>query len=468
MLTNYTKRCSLSEHFWNKKMSDQKQGNYGKLKIHRESKWSQCLHVMEVISMIKMYTYRTPFVVQSGAGIDFCNELLGKISRSFTLVIRELPHDLRNCICVFYITLRALDTIEDDMHKSHFENINKEELLKSFYQYLQTSNIAKYKLDTIGEGYENKVLVNFDQVQSAFEELPLEYQMTISKMTQEMGIGMAEFSNRDMKQGLLTIREYNRYCYFVAGIVGVGLTEIFNASGREQVIKKEHRDYAKYKLDETTQDGNLIGYNTMVVGENGYSAMLSVEMGLFLQKVNIIRDFLEDYTDGRSFWPKEIWQKYASSLGDLAYSNDMQHVECLNDMVMDALSHMPNCIVYLKHLKDAKVFQFCATPQLMAIATLTTLYGNPNVFSGVVKIRKGLACQLMLEATCWSSVNNWYVHFLQDLTVKIGKHGKHRQHVDVLIDAAVESGLEWTCHRWSKWTPVVVLLVAWNVYLLYN
>lgn len=33
---------------------------------------------------------------------------------------------------------------------------------------------------------------------------------------------------------------------------------------------------------------------------------LDKSMGLFLQKTNIIRDYLEDYVDGRAFWPKEV------------------------------------------------------------------------------------------------------------------------------------------------------------------
>lgn len=38
---------------------------------------------------------------------------------------------------------------------------------------------------------------------------------------------------------------------------------------------------------------------------------LSNSMGLFLQKTNIIRDYLEDYIDGRAFWPQEVrtWQQ---------------------------------------------------------------------------------------------------------------------------------------------------------------
>lgn len=35
--------------------------------------------------------------------------------RSFAVVIQQLPNPLRDAICVFYLVLRGLDTVEDDM-----------------------------------------------------------------------------------------------------------------------------------------------------------------------------------------------------------------------------------------------------------------------------------------------------------------------------------------------------------------
>ena len=35
--------------------------------------------------------------------------------RSFSIVIQQLPEQLRDAVCIFYLVLRALDTIEDDM-----------------------------------------------------------------------------------------------------------------------------------------------------------------------------------------------------------------------------------------------------------------------------------------------------------------------------------------------------------------
>ncbi len=34
---------------------------------------------------------------------------------SFAIVIQQLPPQLRDAVCVFYLVLRALDTVEDDM-----------------------------------------------------------------------------------------------------------------------------------------------------------------------------------------------------------------------------------------------------------------------------------------------------------------------------------------------------------------
>jgi len=66
-----------------------------------------------------------------------------------------------------------------------------------------------------------------------------------------------------------------QYCHYVAGLVGIGLSQLFSASLLED---------------------RLVGEDTA----------LSNSMGLFLQKTNIIRDYLEDVMQGRQFWPQEV------------------------------------------------------------------------------------------------------------------------------------------------------------------
>jgi farnesyl-diphosphate farnesyltransferase len=64
-------------------------------------------------------------------GLRFCYDMLNKVSRSFAVVIQQLPERLRDAICVFYLVLRALDTVEDDMA---LDNEVKIPLLRCFYE----------------------------------------------------------------------------------------------------------------------------------------------------------------------------------------------------------------------------------------------------------------------------------------------------------------------------------------------
>lgn len=55
----------------------------------------------------------------------------------------------------------------------------------------------------------------------------------IADITKRMGAGMAEFVSKDLGQGTTSTAEYDKYCHFVAGLVGDGLTRLFVATGIE-------------------------------------------------------------------------------------------------------------------------------------------------------------------------------------------------------------------------------------------
>lgn len=55
----------------------------------------------------------------------------------------------------------------------------------------------------------------------------------------------------------------------------------------------------------------------------------------------------------------------------------------------------------------------------MAIATLCEVYNNPNVFCGVVKIRKGLACRMILESRDLEGINAWFRKLVAGLARRI-------------------------------------------------
>ena len=288
---------------------------------------------------------------------DFCYAALGKVSRSFSAVIQQLPTELKDSVCIFYLVLRTLDTIEDDMNLS----IDKKmPLLLNFYKHAQNES---FSIEGIGDNKDYIVLLeNYPKVYHVYNELNDASKETIIEITKRMGSGMAEFSAKDV----ITIADFDLYCHYVAGLVGIGLSRLFTAFNPEALAL-------------------------------GHNSTLSNSMGLFLQKTNIVRDYHEDLYSDRTFWPKEIWGSYVHSLEELAKNPDSDNsLACLNHMVVDALRHVPDCLIYLCNVNDKKIFQFTAVPQIMAIATLAKLYNNPEVLEGVVKVRKGLAAKLML------------------------------------------------------------------------
>jgi farnesyl-diphosphate farnesyltransferase len=74
-------------------------------------------------------------------------------------------------------------------------------------------------------------------------------------------------------------------------------------------------------------------------------------------------------------------------------------LNCSAEMVLNALSHADECIFFMAGLKEQSVFNFCAIPQAMAIATLDLCFRNYPMFLRNIKITKGEACQIMLDST---------------------------------------------------------------------
>ena len=251
---------------------------------------------------------------------------------------------------IFYLALRALDTVEDDMS---FPTDIKIEMLKKFHEFLYQPG---WTFEGCGEGKEKELLQNFDKVIDVFSNLKESYQKVIADITLRMGHGMAEFAEK----GVDSIEDWNKYCHYVAGLVGIGLSQLFYASGLEsEWFRSDADDHAN-------------------------------SMGLFLQKTNIIRDYREDIEETRIFWPKEIWSSYTKKLENFKEMNYAEPaVQCLNHLITNALEHVPDVLEYMKNVKEQSVFLFCAIPQVMAIATLAKCFNNHDVFMGVVKIRRG-------------------------------------------------------------------------------
>lgn len=329
------------------------------------------------------------------SNLAYCYNKLDKVSRSFAAVIRQLPDEVRDVVCLFYLILRALDSIEDDMDLNQDAKIN---LLREFY----AKNFEQgWKLSNVGDKEEYlDLLANYDKVIEAFLVLDVKYQNIITDICQKMGAGMADFAETE----ITTLEDYNLYCHYVAGLVGIGLSELFAAS---EIESKELES----------------------------QKMLSNSMGLFLQKTNIIRDYKEDLDENRIFWPEEVWSIYSPKIESFSLNpGKLESVSCLNHMVNDALSHATDCLNYLKILRNERVFRFCAIPQVMAIATLAEVYNNQNVFTENVKIRKGLAAKLILSSGSLEEVVKIYKKMASVIAKKIAHGTPNAEETSELIE----------------------------------
>lgn len=295
-----------------------------------------------------------------------CFRFLDLTSRSFSAVIQELNPELLMPITLFYLVLRGLDTIEDDMT---LDIKRKEPLLRDFAENMEkdgwtfTENGPNEK--------DRELLVHFDDIIVELKKMKPEYYAIVRDITVKMGNGMADYAlNADLNEyGVLTVKDYELYCHYVAGLVGEGLTSLFVES-----------KLANPALADRPQ--------------------LTESMGQMLQKVNIIRDLKEDFDEGKKWWPKEIWSKHVDKMEDLLKPEfRTQALYCSSEMVLNALQHADDCLYYMAAIRDQSVFNFVAIPQAMAIATLELVFMNPALLEKNVKISKGDACQLMTEST---------------------------------------------------------------------
>jgi farnesyl-diphosphate farnesyltransferase len=303
---------------------------------------------------------------KDGEVLKRCFYFLKMTSRSFAAVIQELHPELLIPVTLFYLVLRGLDTIEDDMT---IEIGTKEPLLRNFYKHLEDED---WTFDGNGpDEKDRQLLVEFNVVAKEFNTIKEEYRVIIKDIAKRMGNGMADYAKdaEHNKEGIKTVKDYETYCHYVAGLVGEGLTRMF-------------------------VEGKLANPVLLQRPE------LIESMGQFLQQTNIIRDVREDHEDKRYFWPKQVWSKYVKTLPELFQPENKElALRCQSEMVLIALQRADECLFYMAGVREQSVFNFVAIPQTMAIATLELCFQNYTMFERNIKITKGAACGLMTRST---------------------------------------------------------------------
>lgn len=292
--------------------------------------------------------------------MEFAKDILSRVSRSFALTIPMLDEEIKNEVLLAYLQDRILDNFEDEIHPPDLE-LQKEMMDKvsrifSTEEYDRSSDfrVIKDKSELIESESLQKLTKNIDLIYQCYQDFDLDIQKISHKWLQEMNQGMQKYLTKEVQ----TFADLDEYCYYVAGTVGGFLTETI---------------IYKFDINQKKQQVLLDNFN---------------QAGLFLQKVNLIRDIREDLESrDKHFWPlKEL------NISEVELSNSRNEekvLEALSKMLSDLKSHIPALKKYYQALpKELKGYKkFFAVNNALGLATIDKLENNADVFYGKKPIK---------------------------------------------------------------------------------
>ncbi|MFZ3228854.1 MAG: squalene/phytoene synthase family protein [Pseudobdellovibrio sp.] len=204
---------------------------------------------------------------------------LEKVSRSFSFCIPRLNSDLRHWVSLSYLLFRVVDTIEDSVWESSLKQLSVFQQLIEFIQNKPEPYQVELWMSSFPDNIpdcEKKLLADSAILINDLHTLSQPIYEIVSHGMIDMIRGMIYFCGKT-KTGLKNIYELNQYCFFVAGIVGELLTKL--------VMSRSNKEFEK-----TAKDEGLI--------------LKSHHFGIFLQKINILKDQSKDESEGRFFVPE--------------------------------------------------------------------------------------------------------------------------------------------------------------------
>ncbi|MDE3021699.1 MAG: squalene/phytoene synthase family protein [Pseudomonadota bacterium] len=305
----------------------------------------------------------------------FQKGLLAGVSRTFALTIPELPGPLVGVVGNAYLLCRIVDTIEDE---TILQVDGKREFYGRFVQALEDREDPQRWADDLrpllseSASIHERELVNaIPRVIRIMHGFRPAQRDAISECLRIMTSGMAEFQERKTLSGLKDLAEHERYCYYVAGVVGEMLTRLF----------------CEYSAD---------------IARNGEALMAhAVAFGQGLQMTNILKDIWEDRHKGACWLPRDVFIAYQCELADLEsgrYPSGFS--EGLNRLIAEALVCLKGALEYtlLIPREEEGIRNFCFWAIGMAVLTLRKLHRHPDFSSGSqVKItRRSVAATIAL------------------------------------------------------------------------
>jgi farnesyl-diphosphate farnesyltransferase len=213
------------------------------------------------------------------------------------------------------------------------------------------------------------------RVVARFDERP---RAAIRRCIEVMSRGMHQFQRTASLRGLARSSDMDSYCYYVAGIVGETLTELFCA------------------------------YSPAIMRH--YTALyeLAPSFGQGLQMTNILKDVWEDRARGACWLPQEVFSRHGVDLAQLSPErSDARFHAGMVELVGVAHRHLRNALAFTLLIpgEEAGIRLFCLWALGLAALTLRKIQTTPGFTAGA-QVKVSRSAVMMTRTLTGLSVRN--------------------------------------------------------------
>jgi farnesyl-diphosphate farnesyltransferase len=304
--------------------------------------------------------------------------ILPHVSRTFALTIPQLPPPLRTAVTSAYLLCRIADTIEDEPALPPEQTLTYLERFTAVVngseapQPLAQEVVAHLSERTLPA--ERELVRHMERVIRVTAALSQAEQAAIQRCIRLMCYGMHQFQRTASLRGLTTLGDLDSYCYYVAGVVGEMLTELFCAHSPQ--IELQHPGLRER----------------------------AVSFAQGLQMTNILKDVWEDRSRGACWLPQEVFARHGVDLSQITPQADQPGFgEAMTELVAIAHAHLRNALDFtlLIPARERGIRRFCLWAIGLAVLTLRRIAGNPGFASGAeVKVSHSAVAMTQLFTSC--------------------------------------------------------------------
>lgn len=292
---------------------------------------------------------------QRALDLDYQNHILQGVSRTFALTIPTLPEGLRDVVGNGYLLCRIADTIEDDPSLS-LET--KQQLADRFVAIVETGGDTQAfaadfapMLSEVISADEKDLVRNTPTVIRLTERFNPTQRAALARCVKVMLRGMLHYQENESLDGLADQAAMDRYCYFVAGVVGEMLTELF----------------LDYRPDLEPNRARLL--------------KLGISFGQALQMTNILKDIWDDRARGACWLPRETFARHGIALNEIDRLRTAPgYADAISELVAVAHGHCRNALRYTLALprEEVGIRRFCLWALGMAVMNLRKISAHPT------------------------------------------------------------------------------------------